>query len=436
MHALAIALKQQGHEVTGSDDVIFEPAKSNLEKACLLPQQEGWFPDNIHAGLDAVILGMHAKKDNQELLKAQTLGLKIYSYPEILYLQTQNKTRVVIAGSHGKTTITAMVLHVMEYWDKKVDHMAGALQNRKVPNLSLNPDTEFAVFEGDEYLSSCLDPRPKFIHYNPNIALISGIAWDHINVFKTFEDYLQSFRDFLLTIVNGGILVYNLEDETLRNLVENTDVFLRKHPYQTPDFHIKNGITYLHSEFGEVPLKIFGRHNLSNLAGAQWICLHMGISEEDFYEAVPSFTGASKRLETVLQKPDFAVYKDFAHAPSKVKASVNAVKQQYPERKLCAFLELHTYSSLNKKFIKQYNHSLDAADEAVVFYDQEALKIKKLPSLLPSDIQSAFGKTGLRVFTDAHSFLNYVKALKQADATWLFMSSGNYGGLNFDDFKQ
>lgn len=435
MHALAIALKQNGNRVSGSDDVIFEPSKSNLAEHRLLPEQEGWFPNKIRQGLDAIILGMHAKKDNPELLRAQELGLKIYSYPEFLYLQTQHKTRVVIAGSHGKTTITAMVLHVMEYCDKKVDYMAGALQNRKAPNLSLHPDTEFAVFEGDEYLSSCLDARSKFIHYKPNIALISGIAWDHINVFKTFDDYLQSFRDFLLTIVNGGIVVYNQEDETLKNLVENTEVYLRKHPYQTPDFHIEKGITYLHTELGEVPLKIFGKHNLSNLAGAQWICLHMGISEEDFYEAISSFTGASKRLETILQKPDFAVYKDFAHAPSKVKASVNAVKQQYPERKLCAFLELHTYSSLNKNFIGQYQHSLDAADEAVVFYDLEALKIKNLPALLPEEIRKAFGKASLHVFTDASTFLNFVQAQKQSNATWLFMSSGNYGGLNFEDFK-
>lgn len=435
MHALAIALKKQGHEVTGSDDVIFEPAKSNLKNVGLLPQSEGWFTENIHPDLEAVILGMHAKKDNPELLKAQTLGLKIYSYPEFLYLQTQHKTRVVIAGSHGKTTITSMILHVMNYWDKKVDYMAGALQNREAPNLSLNPETEFAVFEGDEYLSSCLDARSKFIHYKPNIALISGIAWDHINVFKTFDAYLQSFKDFLLTIVNGGIVVYNQEDETLKNLVENTEVYLRKHPYQTPDFHIEKGITYLHTEFGEVPLKIFGQHNLSNLAGAQWICLHMGISEEDFYEAISSFTGASKRLESILQKPDFAVYKDFAHAPSKVKASVSAVKQQYPERKLCAFLELHTYSSLNQNFIGQYKNSLDAADEAVVFYDLEALKIKNLPALLPQDIQQAFEHPSLKVFTDADAFLQFVNAREQNHATWLFMSSGNYGGLNFEAFK-
>lgn len=434
MHALAIALQNQGHEITGSDDVIFEPAKSHLKNAGLLPKSEGWFTENIHPLLDAVILGMHAKKDNPELIKAKALGLTIYSYPEFLFLQTQHKTRVVIGGSHGKTTITAMILHVMDYWDKKVDYMAGALQNREAPNLSLNTDTEFAVFEGDEYLSSCLDPRPKFIHYKPNIALISGIAWDHINVFKTFDDYLQSFRNFLLTIVNGGIVVYNQEDDTLKNLVENTEVYLRKHPYQTPDFHVEKGITYLHTEFGEVPLKIFGQHNLSNLAGAQWICLHMGISEDDFYEAISSFTGASKRLETILQKPDFAVYKDFAHAPSKVKASVNAVKQQFPERKLYAFLELHTYSSLNQDFIGQYQHSLKAADEAVVFYDLEALKIKNLPALLPQDIQKAFAHPSLKIYTNADAFLQFVNAQKRSNATWLFMSSGNYGGLDFSQF--
>lgn len=435
MHALAIALKEQGHHITGSDDAIFEPSKSKLANKGLLPSSLGWFPENIHSGLDAVILGMHAKKDNPELNKAQSLGIKIYSYPEFLFHQTQNKTRVVIAGSHGKTTITAMVLHVMDYWEKKVDYMAGALQNLNAPNLSLNPYTDFAVFEGDEYLSSAIDPRPKFIHYKPNIALISGIAWDHINVFKTYEEYAQSFSDFLHTIVNGGIVVYNQEDEALKELVENSEVYLRKHPYQTPAHRIENGITYLITDFGEVHLKIFGRHNLSNLAGAQWICLHMGVAEEEFYEAISSFTGAAKRLESIVQKPGFSVFKDFAHAPSKVKASTEAVRSQFPDRNFTAFLELHTYSSLNKNFINQYRDTLQAADEAVVFFDLEALQIKNMAALSVDDIQSAFGKPGLKVFTNADSFLKYVYQLDKTNAVWLFMSSGNYGGLNFEALK-
>ncbi|MDT8414847.1 MAG: Mur ligase family protein [Flavobacteriaceae bacterium] len=430
MHALAIVLKQNGNRVSGSDDVIFEPSKSKLAQHELLPEQEGWFPDKIDKSLDAVILGMHAKKDNPELKKAHELGLPVYSYPEFLYNQSVDKTRVVIAGSHGKTTITAMILHVLQYWNKDVDYMAGALQDAHAANLKLTAHNDFVVFEGDEYLSSALDSRSKFLHYKPNIALISGIAWDHINVFKTFEQYIDTFRQFLLTITPGGIVVYNQEDPIVKELVENCDVHIRKHPYKTPEFEISNEQTQLITNFGHVPLQIFGQHNLSNLAGAQWICLHMGIDEEAFYEAMATFTGAGKRLEKLLHSKKLILFKDFAHAPSKVRATVKSVVSQFSSRKCTAILELHTYSSLNSAFLPLYKDTLNGADAAIVFYDLEALKIKKMQPLTPDDIRNAFNNENLLVFTNAESIQEYIAKLNPTQDVWLFMSSGNYGGIN------
>lgn len=297
MHNLAIALHQKGDDITGSDDVIFEPSKSRLEQRGLLPESFGWFPEKINDNIDAIILGMHAKSDNPELLKAQDLGLKIYSYPEFLYEQSKNKTRVVIGGSHGKTTITSMILHVMNHHDIAVDYMVGAQLEGFDTMVHLSDENEFIVMEGDEYLSSPIDRRPKFHLYKPNIALISGIAWDHINVFPTFENYVEQFSIFAESLTNGGIMVYNEDDEQVKNVVENAEVPIKRYPYKTPESFIENGIAYVETPDGAMPLEIFGKHNLQNMAGAQWICLHMGIGEEEFYEAIASFSGASKRLE-------------------------------------------------------------------------------------------------------------------------------------------
>ncbi len=436
MHGLALALHEKGDVVTGSDDVIFEPSKSNLAAKGLLPEAFGWFPEKIHGKLDAVILGMHAKKDNPELLKAIESGIPIFSYPEFLYEQSKNKTRVVIGGSHGKTTITSMVLHVLGYHEKEVDYMAGALQDRNAPLVHLTNENDFAIFEGDEYLSSALDSRSKFLHYKPNIALISGIAWDHINVFKTFGDYVDTFRQFIKEIVPGGILVYNEEDPIVKELVENSEIYIRKHPYHTPESHNENGKTYLDTPFGTVPLQVFGKHNLSNLAGAQWICLHLGIDEEMFYEAIASFSGAGKRLEKMVETKQLTVFKDFAHAPSKVTATVNSVKAQFKDKKVTACFELHTYSSLNPVFLEQYQNSMQAADTAVVFYDLEALKIKNMTPISPDEIRSAFGREDLIVFTEATSFRTFLDNQNPQDDVWLLMSSGNYGGVNFEELKQ
>ena len=435
MHNLALALHDKGEHITGSDDAIFEPSKSRLQAKGLLPEQEGWFPEKITTDLDAVILGMHAKSDNPELLKAQELGLKIYSYPEFIYEHSKNKTRVVIGGSHGKTTITSMILHVMNYHNVAVDFLVGAQLEGFTNMVHLTKENDFMVIEGDEYLSSPTDLRPKFHLYKPNIALISGIAWDHINVFPTFENYVDQFKIFIDKITNGGILIYNEDDETVKQIVEEAEKPIRKLPYSLPEYTIENGITYLETLDGSMPIEVFGAHNLSNLAGAKWICQNMGIDEAEFYEAIASFKGASKRLEKIAQTPTAVAYKDFAHSPSKVKATTQAVKKQYPDKKLVACLELHTYSSLNTEFLTEYQGALDAADTAVVFYSPDAVAIKKLEEISKEQIEKAFNREDLIVYTNPDEFKSFLLVQEFTDSVLLLMSSGNYGGLNFDEVQ-
>jgi len=432
MHNLAIALKQKGHNVTGSDDVIHEPSKSRLAAKGLLPNAWGWFPENINAQIDAIILGMHAKPDNLELLKAQELGLKIYSYPEFLYEQSKDKIRVVIGGSHGKTTITAMILHVMRVHHLEVDYMVGAQLKGFDTMVHLTHENKFMVLEGDEYLSSPIDRRPKFHLYQPNIALLSGIAWDHINVFPTFENYVEQFRIFVEAIRPGGIIVYNNEDEVVKQVVEQSSKALKRDPYKTPNYTIKNGKTFIETEEGFMPLEIFGKHNLQNLAGAKQICQHMGVNETDFYKAMASFMGADKRLEKIGVSKNTVIFKDFAHSPSKVKATTNAVKAQYSNKRVIACLELHTYSSLNANFLSQYQHALDAADVAVVFYAPDAVAIKQLESISAQQIKEAFNRKDLHVFTNPKIFSDYLFSQNLEQTVLLLMSSGNYGGLDFD----
>ncbi len=436
MHNLAIALHQKRYQVTGSDDAIFEPSKSRLAKYGLLPNATGWNAEKITTDLDAVILGMHAKADNPELLKAQELGVEIFSYPEYLYEQSKLKSRVVIGGSHGKTTITSMILHVLHYHNKEVDYMVGAQLEGFETMVHLTEENDFMVLEGDEYLSSPIDLRPKFHLYKPNIALLSGIAWDHINVFKTLADYEEQFKIFIDQITPGGILIYNEEDPTVKRLAEATENQIRKIPYKTPEYTVEDGETFIETNEGPLPLEIFGAHNLSNLAGAKWICQNMAIDEDDFYEAIASFKGASKRLEKIAETSNSVAYKDFAHSPSKVSATTKAVKNQFPNRNLVACLELHTYSSLNAEFLKQYKGALSAADEAVVFYSPEALAIKRMDPISEQQIKEAFENNNLQVFTDSKAFKDFLFTQNFNDKTLLLMSSGNYGGLDFDEVKQ
>ena len=436
MHNLAIALHNKGYQVTGSDDTIHDPSKSRLEKKGLLPKAFGWFPEKITSDLDVIILGMHAKEDNPELLQAQDMGLKIYSYPEFLYEQSKDKTRVVIGGSHGKTTITSMILHVLAYHDREVDYMVGAQLEGFETMVHLTTENEFMVLEGDEYLSSPIDRRPKFHLYKPNIALLSGIAWDHINVFPTFEGYVEQFRIFTDSLTNGGIMVYNDEDAIVKEVVESSTHPIKKYPYNTPTYEIEDGITAIDTPDGMMPLEIFGDHNLQNLAGAKWICQHMGIDEDDFYEAIASFKGASKRLEKIAENKQTVIFKDFAHSPSKVKATTEAVKKQYVKREVIACLELHTYSSLNAEFLGEYQGALDKADKAVVFYSPHAVKIKQLDEVTTAQIGAAFGRKDLMMFTNPAEFKAFLFSQNLEQTALVLMSSGNYGGLDFEEVKE
>jgi len=435
MHSLAIALKENGHQISGSDDAIFDPSLTQLQNAEISPNQMGWYPEKIKQNLDGVIVGMHSKKDNPELLAAQKMGVPIFSYPEFITHYARNKTRVVIAGSHGKTTITAMVLHVLNYHQKSVDYMIGAQLDGFDNSVYLSDNNEFILLEGDEYLSSPIDIRPKFHHYKPQIALISGIAWDHVNVFKTEADYNYQFKTFIDSITAGGVLVYNEQDDALREMVIESMNTIRKQPYSILDHSISDGVTYLETDEGSIPLALFGIHNLSNLSGAKWICQLIGIDEDDFYQAISSFKGASKRLERLVNGKTSSLFRDFAHAPSKVKATTQAVKEQFPYSKLIACLELHTYSSLDSSFIIHYRNSLEKADLPIVFYDPEALKIKNRTPMSPKEIALAFDLKELLVFTEPQKLKNYLMELNYHKSVLLMMSSGNYGGISWEELK-
>ena len=435
MHNLAIALKVKKYHITGSDDIINDPSKSRLKSYELYPNDLGWFEDRITNDIDAIVLGMHARADNPELLKAKELNLKIFSYPEFIYEQSKLKTRVVIGGSHGKTTITSMILHVMNFYDKEVDYMVGAQLEGFDVMVKLTEKNDFIVLEGDEYLSSPIDRRPKFHLYKPNIALISGISWDHINVFPTYEVYKKQFDIFVESIVEGGSITYNSEDIDTNEIVNNTSRSIRKFQYSTPDFSIKNGVTYLHTIEGELPLEIFGKHNLSNLMGAKWICQQMGVDEDDFYQAITSFKGASNRLEKVFSNKNSHIYKDFAHSPSKVKATVNAVKNQFEKHKLIACFELHTFSSLNSEFINEYKDTLNRADTAIVYFSKATLESKKIQEIDLKDIHTAFNKIDLLVFDDPLKLKEYLFSVNYNNSVLLMMSSGNFGNFNFNELQ-
>ncbi|MFT5103251.1 MAG: UDP-N-acetylmuramate: L-alanyl-gamma-D-glutamyl-meso-diaminopimelate ligase [Candidatus Latescibacterota bacterium] len=435
MHNLALALHLKGETITGSDDEIFEPSNSRLAARGILPEAFGWFPENITEEIDAVILGMHAKSDNPELLKAKELDLKIYSYPEFLYEHAKNKTRVVIGGSHGKTTITSMILHVMHYHNKEVDYMVGAQLEGFDTMVHITKENDFMVLEGDEYLSSPIDRRPKFHLYKPNIALLSGIAWDHINVFPTYENYVEQFCIFLDQITPGGAIIYNQEDSEVKRVVESSTSMVKKYPYETPSYSVENGTTLLDTPEGKMPIEIFGKHNLNNLEGARWICQLMGVDADDFYEAIATFKGASKRLEKIAETSHSIAYKDYAHSPSKVEATTKAMKNQFPDRKLVACLELHTYSSLNPEFLSEYDGALNAADTAVVFYSPHALEIKKLEPISEEQISESFKRDDLIIYTDPARFKEFLFSQDFKNKSLLLMSSGNYGGLDFEEVK-
>lgn len=431
MHNLAIALKRAGHHVTGSDDEIFDPAKTRLQKEGLLPDSEGWFPEKLHAGIDAIVLGMHAKGDNPELQKAKELGLPIYSYPEYLYQVWKDKKRIVIGGSHGKTSITSMILHTFKDCGVKTDFMVGALLQGFDNMVSINDGNKWAVMEGDEYLASVLDLRPKFHLYRADVAIISGIAWDHINVFPTYENYVEQFKIFIDTIEPGGVLIYNTDDAEVKRVSEShprTDI--RKVPYTVPGYSvadekftvIHNGRTY--------PLNVFGKHNLSNLAAAAAVAREVGIDDRDFWTSAMGFMGASNRLELLAEGPKGICYKDFAHSPSKVQATLNAFRERFSERRVTACFELHTFSTLNKEFLPGYAGALDGAHRAAVFYAPHTLELKRMPALDPDFVRTCFGRDDLYIITDAETLKQFILDSASDNTALLLMSSGNWGGLD------
>jgi len=430
MHNLSIALHKKGYKITGSDDTIFDPSKSRLEKYGLLPEKFGWYPEKISSDIDAIILGMHAKPDNPELKKAQALGLPIYSYPEYIYEQTKNMNRVVIAGSHGKTTITSMVLHVLDKTGKKVNYMVGSQLKGFEVMVKLDDDLDTVILEGDEYLSSPLDSRPKFLWYRPHTTLISGIAWDHKNKFPTEEIYIDQFRNYLKVVEKNGNIIYNEEDDKVKQIVEEFKGNINKIPYRTPDYRNEGMQYFLINKDTEIPLKIIGRHNIQNLEGARKICNILGVSNDDFDEAIKSFEGAQRRLEIIYKDKDTFVFKDFAHAPSKAQASVNAVKESFPDKEVIALLELHTYSSLDSEFLPQYKGKLQNADKAIVFYSPNAVKIKGLKNIDAETIKKQFDREDLIVYTEPEKLHKDLFAMDLKGKVLLMMSSGNYGGLD------
>lgn len=436
MHNLAIALKRKGYQITGSDDEIFEPSKSRLRKDGILPETMGWNPDNIHTGLDAVVLGMHARIDNPELAKTTELGVPIYSYPEYVYEQTKQKRRVVIGGSHGKTTITSMLLHVLQRADVDCDYLVGAQLEGYDCMVKLSETTNQAVIEGDEYLSSPIDRRPKFHLYKPNIALLTGVAWDHINVFPTFENYVEQFEKFIEVIEPNGVLVYYAGDEHLQKLAANARPDITCIPYDTHPHRIENGKTILEKDGVDYQVQVFGAHNLQNLMGAIEVLKQMDVPVDAIYKGISDFKGASKRLELVSETNDFSFYKDFAHAPSKLKATTSAIKNQFPERTLIACMELHTFSSLNKDFLPLYDGAMATADKAFVYYSPEVVAHKKLDPISEAQVLKAFGTDNVRVFTDSNLLIDKLRKMEWHNKSLLMMSSGNFNGVDFAELAK
>lgn len=423
MHNLAMAVATKaGYVVTGSDDEIFDPARTHLQEAGLLPEEMGWHPEKITSDIDAIILGMHAREDNPELVRARELGIKIYSFPEYLYEQTKDKIRIVVGGSHGKTTTTSMILYVLQHLGIEADYMVGAQIEGFERMVRLSDTAKYAVFEGDEYLTSPLDLRSKFLWYHPYVAILTGIAWDHINVFPTFEGYVDTFRKFVDGIEENGTFIYYKHDQNLCHIATNARADIQQLPYET--------------YCGEVAMRIFGQHNMENLQAAALACEQIGVKTEDFYRTISTFTGASNRLEFIDEIGTNVAYKDFAHSPSKLRATVNAVRERYPEKTLVACMELHTFSSLMADFLPQYEGCMQNADVAYVYFNPKVLEHKKLAPISAEEVRKAFGTENVEVFTDSQLLQDRLRAHKYENTALLMMTSGNFDGINIPDFAR
>ncbi len=431
MHNLAIALSRKGVNVTGSDDEIFEPSRTRLEKQAILPVEIGWFPSKITSETSAVILGMHARADNPELAKAKELNIPVFSYPEYLYEQSKTKKRIVIGGSHGKTTITSMLLHVINELGIEVDYMVGAQLEGYDCMVKLTETAPYMILEGDEYLSSPIDRRPKFHLYKPDAALISGIAWDHINVFPTWENYISQFEEFCRCITPNGTLIFNQEDETVKRLGEQFSSTLETKAYQTPKYEVTNFGTIVEHEGQKYELSVFGAHNLQNAFGAMYLAESMNIDNHDFLKALEGFKGAGKRLQKVVDTKNITMFKDFAHSPSKLKATTKAVKEQYASRKVIACMELHTFSSLQKEFLPLYDKAMDAADQALVYFSPAVVEHKKLEPITIEQVQNAFGGK-VKVVNKTSEVLDFIHNEFESGDVLLMMSSGNFDGIDYD----
>ena len=436
MHSLAISLAKSGYQITGSDDKIYDPSLSRLKKYDILPNELGWFPEKISKDLDFVILGMHSKKNNPELLRALEFNLNIVSYPEFIYNFSKNKTRIVIGGSHGKTTITSMILHVLNDNNFSIDYVLGAQLKGFDDTVSLSTQNEFILIEGDEYLSSPVDSTPKFHKYKANIALISGISWDHINVFDNPEFYAKQFDLFIDSIVDGGVLIFNELDSLLSNIVKDNNSYIRKIEYSLPEYSVSNNNVFINTSEGNIPLQVFGEHNLSNIEAAKKICSLLGVLDDDFYNSISTFKGASKRLEIIYKNFNNLLIRDFAHSPSKLKASVNAVRGTFLNKFLIAVFELHTFSSLDPKFIQQYSGCLDNCDLPIIFLDNNNKKIHNSEYINDEVISSAFNIKNLIIIKKNIDLFNYLTSLKYDNACLLLMSSGNFGLLDLDEIKK
>ena len=431
MHNLAIALHNKGYIVTGSDDEIFEPSRSRLNKYHLLPQKYGWDPGLITPETDTVILGMHAKSDNPELLKARGLGIKIMSFPEYLYEQTKDKKRIVVAGSHGKTTTTAMIMHVFRFLGIKFDYMVGSQIDGFETMVGLSDEARIAVFEGDEYLTSALDKRPKFHLYMPDIAVLNGIAWDHMNVFPTFENYIGQFRIFTEKISEGGSLIYFEGDPEVKKIALASGRNIKKIPYKVHGYFQNKAGFFAATHNRVVPVKIFGEHNMQNLSAAREACFAAGVADDDFYEAIKSFEGTSRRLQKLIENEKGTVYLDFAHSPSKVKATVEAIVSRYPKREIIACLELHTYSSLSNDFLPLYNGTLADCSVGFVYFSPHAIELKKLKYLSKEAVSKAFGGENITVYDNSEEMFSFIKSQNYKSPVYLFMSSGDFDGFDF-----
>lgn len=436
MHNLALALHKKGYEVSGSDDEIFEPSKSRLQQHGLLPEKQGWFPNKISDQLDAIILGMHARADNPELLRAMELGLKVYSYPEYLYSQTVDKTRAVIGGSHGKTTVTSMVMHALQNLNKQFDFMVGAQLEGFDTMVSLSADAPVAVFEGDEYLSSPVDMRPKFLWYKPQIVILTGVAWDHINVFPTFEEYVHQFRLFAQSIPDGGTLIYYSGDPHLQTIAQEPGKRINTIAYEGLPHQVVNGVTHIQWQGKTYPTQVFGAHNLQNIHAAMLMCERLGIGNDDFLSTMSTFKGAARRLQTLGSNENTTVFFDFAHSPSKLKATTQAVREQYPDRELIACMELHTFSSLNKAFLPQYQHAMKSAHQAFVYFSPEVVKHKRLDAFTKEEVAMAFDQPGLEVFTESKTLFEKLRQMNWDHKNLLIMTSGNFDGIDIKGFSK